>query len=330
MGYNRDASGNRIQAFPQRAIGNTSFKRIDNGTEPMNVDGTPAGSAAVIWNGEDTYWTPSGTGSPSSGAAHSGSYGWDTGVAAKDAITKFDSGSMQDIAGTYATLEFWMDPQAFPNGSFLSLQWLNDSDGNVGSRLDVNDYVTNFDLDVWQKVTIPIADFLLPGNAQKLQFQYRKVVGQHFYLDDLELHASGGGDGPFTYRVNAPDENTIYHATMIVVVMAGAGSGWNPTTFANISALDNGLLLRQRRISTGETLWSINAKDNIELFGRYHPQDDVTFANGDLLVGFMVKPGKEASITVTDDDVLEYVVRDDLSSVASMRAYVHYGVEVVS
>ena len=78
--------------------------------------------------------------------------------------------------------------------------------------------------------------------------------------------------------------------------------------------------MRQRRISDGEILWKFNSKDNVDLFGRYHPQDDIEFADGNLLVGFMVKPGK-ASVVVTDDVVLELVVRDDLSALANARGF---------
>ena len=75
-------------------------------------------------------------------------------------------------------------------------------------------------------------------------------------------------------------------------------------------------------------LWKFICKNNAQLFGQFHPQDDVNFADGTLLMGFMVKPGK-ASVRITDDDVLEFVVRDDLSSISEMRAYCHFGVEVI-
>ena len=114
--------------------------------------------------------------------------------------------------------------------------------------------------------------------------------------------------------------------SMLVALISGTSTGWTSSTFANIAALPNGYLIRQRRISTGETLWSVNSKDNTDLFGRFHPQDDITFADSTLLVGFMLKPGK-ASVVVTNDDVLELVVRDDLSGLAEARAFVHYGVE---
>jgi hypothetical protein len=81
-------------------------------------------------------------------------------------------------------------------------------------------------------------------------------------------------------------------------------------------------------LSTAEVLWSLNSKDNVDLFGRFHPQDDIIFADSVMLIGFMIKPGK-ASVVVTDDDVLEFVVRDNLSTITQGRAFAHYGVEEV-
>ena len=42
----------------------------------------------------------------------------------------------------------------------------------------------------------------------------------------------------------------------------------------------------------------------------------------------MVKPGN-ASVIITDDEVLEFVVRDKLDTIPEMRAYAHFGVEVL-
>jgi hypothetical protein len=116
---------------------------------------------------------------------------------------------------------------------------------------------------------------------------------------------------------------------MAVLKMAAPSSAWNLDAFGNISSgLARGLIFRHRRITTSETLWKFVTKNNVELFGQYHPQEDIIFADGNLLMGFMVKPGK-ANVIVTNDDVLEFVVRDDLSAVSEMRAYCHYGVEEV-
>jgi hypothetical protein len=210
----------------------------------------------------------------------------------------------------------------------LQILWKASGGTTKGNVLNVGDYVTNFDLDAWQKVTIPISDFALPSDVARLQFKYASKGGQQFWFDDIELNSAGGG-GPFTYQVAAP-AGEKWHATMVVVLLSGLETGWDSTGFGSGASLTNGLLLRQRRISTGEVLWTLNAKDNLDLFGRYHPQESFSFADDELLVGFMVKPGKVASIAITDDDVLEYVLRDDLSSLSNGRAFCHYGVEEIA
>jgi len=313
-------------------FGQESFKRTDDGTEAMNVDGTPSGSVTNIWDGTgagDTGtgdWTPSGEGSETAGSMHHGTNGWDTGVTSKDSTTLFTNGSDIDVSG-YIQLSWWMQPKAFPSGSRLDIRWQTVTGQDKGVQLDVASYITDYDLDEWQKVTIPMEDFSIGENdVGRVRLTYAKEAGQQFWFDQFEFSASGG-DGPYTFRV-APEGVNNHYVSMITLLLSGLATGWDSDSFANISALTNGLLLRQRRISTGETLWSFNSKDNLDLFGRYHPQGDVEFADGILLVEFMMDP-KIATVVVTNDDVLEFIVRDDLSSIAGARAFVHYGIEEV-
>lgn len=333
MGYPRSKDGTPYAAHPDWVLGQARFLRLDDGSAAINIDGLPAGAALVLWNGTgagDTGgdWTHSGEGSEDPAAdAGSGTNGLDTGTAPKDSTTLFDNGALLDVAGTYVTLRFQMNPQAFPAGSKLLVQFQKADGSKVGNELDVADYVTDYDLGVWQEVSIPIADFNLGEDVQKLQLKYAKEAGQQFYLDDFELLAAGGG-GPYTFQVKAPDATKRYHVSMLVLLISGDSAGWSATTFANIAALGSGLLIRQRNLDSGVVAWSLNSKDNSDLFGRFHPQDDITFADGVLLVGFMVKPGK-ASIVVTDKDVIEVVVRDDLSGLDNARAFAHFGVETV-
>lgn len=327
MGYQVDASGNQIIASPQWVLGQSAFLRTDNGTAVMNVNGTAAGTPEVVWNGEGTYWTPGGQGSAETYAAHDGTYGWDSSPTSLGQVSEFDYGSNRDIT-LFDTFSFWMQPKAYPGGSDLQVLWKTAAGTTKGNVLSVANYVTNMDLDVWQRVEIPIEDFALPDDVAKVHFKYALKGGQQFWFDTIELNTGGGG-GPFTFRAAAPDAQTHYHVSMMVLIVAAPAAGWDSNAFADIAGgLANGLLLRHRRISDGTVLWSLNSKDNADLFGRFHPQDDITFSGGDLLVGFMVKPGL-ASVTITDDDVLEWVVRDNLSTLSSMRAYVHYGVEVL-
>ena len=333
--FNPDRS--LVTADRELALGREPFVRTDDGTELMNIDGRAAGAAVVMWNGTgagDTGadWAISSTGTAvgveSAPSMKTGTNGWDTTVLSQNDKTVFDNGSMIDINGTYSTIEFWMQPKAYPAGSKFRIRWVDDLNAVVGNQVLITDYTANMDLNVWQRVSIPIADFNLTGNVQKLQFRYRVQAEQHFWFDDFDLISAAGG-GPYRFRFIAPDANTVYHLSMAVLLISAPESGWNRDAFANIVAgLSRGLIMRHRRKSDGEVLWKFTTKTNLQLFGHYHPQESFLFADGDLLVGFMVKPGR-ANVRVTDDECLEFVVRDDLRTIGEMRAYCHFGVEVI-
>jgi len=321
--------GSPITAKQQLVLGQAAFARTDDGTTIMAIDGRAGGTPVDVWDGDGSYWTAAGTGSATPGSKHTGTNGWDTGVTAEGNNTRFDGGADQDIAGTYSELTFWVQPKAYPPTSSLQVWWRNAAQTSIGNIVRVSDYTTNMDLDVWQKVTIPIADFGLTGDVDKIIIRYNNTAGQHYWFDNFQLVPPGGG-GPYRFLVEAPDASSIYHVSMAVLVVSAPATGWSSTSFADIvGGLANGLIFRHRRKSTSEVLWALNSKDNVDLFGRYHPQDDITFSNGEMLVGFMVKPGL-ATVQVTNDDVLEFVVRDDLSGLTTARAYAHFGIEVIS
>lgn len=334
--FNKDRS--LVVADRALALGRDPFLRTDTGTELMNIDGQAAGAAVVMWNGTGAGdagadWTVStvgtSTGVESAASMKTGTNGWDTTVTTQNDMTVFDNGSMIDVDTLYSTIEFWMQPKAYPVGSKLRLRWVDGSNAQVGGQVLVTNYTANMDLDVWQRVSIPIADFGLTGNIQKLQLRYRAAGGQHFWFDDFDLIAAAGG-GPFRFQIAAPDANTVYHLSMAVLLIAAPEAGWNRDAFANIgSGLSRGIIFRHRRISDGEVLWKFTTKNNLQLFGHYHPQEAFSFADGDRLVGFMVKPGR-ASVQVTNDEVLEFVIRDDLRSISDMRAYCHFGIEDIT
>lgn len=306
-------------------LGKAKFLRTDIGTEQMNVNGQAPGGATVIWNGDGTYWTHEAQGTPETYAAHDGTYGLDSGVRSAGQETRFDYGSNQDIAGLYQNLTFWMQPKAFPAGANLKILWRTSGGNNPGSVLLVQDYVPNMDLDVWQQVTIPIADFALGADVAKLVLVYATKGGQQFYFDEFELVAAGAG-GPYTFRVEAPAGERWIVGTLNLVLAAGS-SGWNSDAFANIAGgLAQGLILRKRKLGTAETIWAFTFKKNVEMFGQLVPSYDFTFADDELLVNFSMKP-EPATLVVTDDEVLEFVVRDNLSSIGNMRAFLHYGKE---
>jgi hypothetical protein len=304
------------------------FQRIDNGSEAMNIDAREAGGTTKIWNGDETLWTRDGSAGQTEEtyAAYAGTYGLDTGVRAEDDVTYFDNGSDIDIGGTYNRLAFWLQPKAFPIRSRLRILWKNSLGDTIGSRLLVNDYVPNFDLDVWQKVTIPIADFNLTENVSRLHLRYIRKAGQHFYFDQFRLREAGS----YIFRIEAPDASEQYHVERVALVIAAGDTGWNSTAFADIAGgLENGLLLRHHNPTFDPdplVHWSVNVKTNAHLFGQYRLMNEAGFFDNEQQITMMIEPSI-SSIVITNLDVLDFIISDDLSSLADMRAFLHVGKE---
>lgn len=306
-------------------LGKAKFLRTDIGTEQMNVNGLAPGGNTVVWDGEGTYWTQEAYGTKETYAKHAGTYGLDSGVRAAGNETRFDAGSDVDVAALYQNLTLWMQPKAFPSGSSLKVLWRTAGGSNPGNTLKVEDYVPNMDLNVWQQVTIPISDFALGNSVRKLVVNYTLKGGQQFYFDDFNLVAAGAG-GPYTFQVAAP-AGEVWYVGLVNVIVSANSTGWNSDAFANIAGgLAQGLILRHKVLSTGDVPLSLTFKKNIEMFGQMVPSYDFTFANSELMVNFSLKP-EPATIMLTDDEVMEFVVRDNLSSLTNMRAYLHYGKE---
>jgi hypothetical protein len=119
----------------------------------------------------------------------------------------------------------------------------------------------------------------------------------------------------------------VHHVARITLLLASGVDGWNSSAFADIAGgLELGLILRQGKLSTQEVVWSVTMKNNMDLFGQMVPADPVTFADDEMMMVFNIQPNL-ASIVIGEDDGLEFVVRDDLTTLTNMRAFLQYGVE---
>lgn len=330
----RTADGTPQVAQRDWRLGQAEFLRTDDGSAPLHVNGLPAGSVTVLWNGtgaSDTGgdWTHSDDGTETVAAMRTGTNGLDSGVRSNnDKSTFTDPAGLTDIDAAWDSISFWMNPQVKETNTTLSIRFF-DGTGAIGAKLDVAGYVPNFDIGVWQKVTIPIADFNLGGvqtDVWKFIYEAQGPKDQHYFFDDIELHPIGAGGGPFIFRVAAPTTE-IYHVGSICIVIAASDTGWDSSAFASIAGgLTNGLLLRHRDIDAPSDFWTITMRDNVDLYGRLTEINAVDFPGATRMSTFLLVP-KPASIVVTDTNVLDILVRDDLSGLSNMRAFVHYGVE---
>ena len=324
----RNPDGSQIIAERSLSLNLAKFLRSDDGSEQMAVNGSSTW-AEDVWDGDSSAWTRGGVGSVTTGSKHSGTYGLDTGVTSKNDIWWFDYGSDRDLEASFDSISFWMNPQAFPENSKVRCGWaVTGSSSIVGTPCQVTDYVPNMDTGVWQRVTIPLSDFNLTGNVGRFIMQARVTDGQRFYFDDFDM-LNSAGDGPYKFRVLG-ETGVNKHVSRITLLLAAPETGWNSDAFGNIvGGLEQGLILRQGIASTQEVLWSITMKTNMELFGTLVPSEPINFYDGETMLVFNIVPEK-SSIVLDYDSGLEFVVRDDLSTLTNMRAFLQYGVEVVT
>lgn len=329
MGYPTTDDGTQIVATPEWKLGQLALSNINDGKVAMNVDPTPT-TPLIVWNGtggSDTGgdWTRTGEGSETNAAAKSGTNGLDTTKTDENDVSVFDNGSMIDVGGTYAVLEFWIRAKSYPIGSNPKVLWRDSSNALVGQKLRVARYIDDFTDDTeWHHVSIPITDFVLDGNnVQKLVFRFEDVGDQRYFIDDITLYEDGG---PQVFQAKAPS-GVVYHLKDMILTFVEENGTWEADDFTGIvDGLEKGLLMRNRKLSTGEVHWSINFKRNLNLFGRLNVLNDVEYSSAVHQLTLALDPWP-AVVKVTNDDVVEFVVRDDLSSINAMRSYIRYGEE---
>jgi len=316
------------------SLGRKKFVRTDRAEVKMDIDGRATGTALIVWNGTGALdtggdWARSGIGSESADAMKSGTNGLDTGLTDLDDTVVFtNSGGDIDVAGTYAALSMWVKIKEFPCGSKFKLYWKTNAGVLKGATLDLENYINEVNEGSWVKLIIPIVDFQLDAHVAKLFLDFGGVADQKHYIDDVELLPSGG-DGPYIFQVCAP-AGEIHHIESITLLLAAGDSNWKSSNFGDIEGgLEGGLILRHLDKSgdLDEVLWSVTFCDNVDMWGNMDEQSTNTFSNNKTMVVWKITPTL-SSVDVTEDKVLQFVVRDDLSSLNKLRAFVNYGVEV--
>ena len=130
-----------------------------------------------------------------------------------------------------------------------------------------------------------------------------------------------------TFRVAAPVGETWVVDTMVLLIQDA--TGWDSTGFGGIAGgLPTGMRVRFRDLITGggTNIWSYVVKDNVELMERLPLRSITDFANSQTVATWALQFEGAIGVHVTDEHVLEMVIRDDMSPLTKMRAHVHYGI----
>jgi len=316
------------------------FENVVSGSPLMNVDGRASQeNELIIWNGTgagDTGgdWTLGGT-ADTKEELPAADRGFGTNglhvATAKNKYVTFTNGSTIQ-ADTYVNLVIWVKTLAHPAGSTVPSR-LTLAGDQVGSWCYLGSYIDEWTPGVWKKVEIPIADFGLdPGQMiDGLRIDFLVKSGQEYYFDDIHLEQAGG-QGAQTYRLQpdpVEEPNDIWHVDYIKLLAVSTQSGWNSSVMFNLaSALETGLIMRMVDDTEG-VLWSVNHLDNTDLWGHWTEENFIDFANGTRQIVWRLDPSL-GRLILTPTRRLEFVVRDDLSSLQKLRAYANYGREVAA
>jgi hypothetical protein len=322
MGYKTDAKGNRIVAIGRPNLRKKTFVNLVGGGESMKVDGSAGTLDENVWDGEGAFWADPTIGSKTAGAARTGAFGWDTGATAQNNEVKFTRSTPYQPSSD--SIEGWINLQALPPTVVIQARWelANSAKGN---GVDLMDYLSSQDLGVWQHWSIPLADFNLPAeNVDEFRFRTLNAGGADYYLDDITLVSGAGGK---TFRV-APAGAKEWLVSSVTLVLVAPDTGWNSNAFANIAGgLANGLTLRHRDLAGSSNFWKVVCKHNMEMFGQFDPVVDTAYNDNTRQISFVMRP-EPAEIVLTANDVLEFLVKDDLTALTNLRAFAHVGVLV--
>lgn len=192
--------------------------------------------------------------------------------------------------------------------------WDTNTGTQVGSQVNIGDYVSTTTLNTWQRFIIPLSDMNLVGDTiNALRFQMIDVgagAAPEGYLDDLQFDANQDTEGPQAYTLDALAGKIVEVTSVSYSLVVPHVSTLADATLPNLSydqigdlILTNGILYR--RIQDGETKSSWLIRDMKDFIRR--PNSVITNLFGD---------GTYTTINVRWDfiegHVLKYGPRDRL------------------
>lgn len=314
-----DGQGNPIAAGAQYNAKVLDF--IESTTDNVSLAVNAAADVDEnIWDGEGSYWSDPSVGSKVAGAAHTGSYGWDSGTTGLGDEVMWDRGAKYDPPGD--SVEFWIRFTALPSTSQIQARWEDNGTVKGDGVAIIGAYDITRDLNVWQYVSIPMADFNLDGDDVD-QFRLRTTIaaGARYDVDEVKLVTNANNR---TFQVR-PGTSQRWRLTRVRLVLgAPSGAGWGVHDFGSVlGGLANGLSLRHRNLSGSTNQWRLITRFNYGLWGQYEIVSDVTLGSTRQLVAeFDPNP---SDVIIDNDNPLEYLVRDDLSGLSVAQAYAVVG-----
>ena len=303
--------------------------------QAMNQDGGFSGTPVEVHDGLDnTYWTGSNISGTkvtfnSTDRFNNGAQSVKVDNPSSNDVWQFDKGSTQDLTGYVAiTMAINIDKDWGVGDSVSIYGWDTNTNSIVGTSVLLEDYMEEFDFDVWQNLVIPLEDMGLLGDtiyAFRMEQVSTEGKGPKFYTDDFQIEQLGD---PIEYRTN----HTVdidHHIESIIITLVDAiagtlvnGAGMLPLSYnqlLGVSALSNGVQIRS--VKGGVVQFSATLTRLIDFLGVGF---EITNAGSDGTNTFItLKQDFPTPLVLSGSPEFNYVsitIQDDLTGLLEFSA----------
>jgi len=302
----------------------------------MNVNAAFGGVPEIVYDGTDTVaWTGSEiVGNKvtfdSTDRAHGGTKSVKVDNPALNDIWQFDKGSDLSVSGFVGiTLFVNIDKDWSADDSVSLYAYDTGSASTIGVEVLIEDYLNQFDFDVWQAVSIPFIDLGISAtdfDAIRMSLAAKQGgpgKAPKFYLDDIQVEQSGT---PSEFRTSTPEGKKYFVKIIRLHLVDALSTALTDNSMQSLSynkllgvtALINGILLQ--RTFKGEITFSVPLHQLSDFLNIGFSIKD-TYSDG-TNTGLVLEIEFPNSVIVMggENSYLSFTVSDDLSGLVSFRA----------
>jgi len=308
----------------------------------MAVDASTGGTPEEVHNGvDDALWTATDIVGGGKTTFNSGDQNHTSGGSRSIKVDNSPIGDIYQIAKgsdldctNYVSLTMWVysDKDWKKNDVVELYGWDTGTGLQVGDSIDLGDYFTYDDYDIWQKITIPLTDMgdlSVSTTLDAIRIKQTAKEGAKspkYYLDDIQFEQTGT---PVVYSVS-PDKNTWFHVKefSISIVNSTANGYTNVLTNSSVPNIPHDGMLGQaitsgityQRIQDGKVNFSATITDLIGFLEL--PGTDIVSQGSDgtnVWVTLRVRHIEPLVLKEECCDQLQWTVSEDLSNLIRFR-----------
>ena len=235
-------------------------------------------------------------------------------------IIQFNKGSTLDLSGyTAITMYIYVDRRWGTNDNVTFYAWDLAGGALIGNAVNLSDYFDPTNFDVYQKLSIPLADMGLEASTiQYLRMELTAVSGgaPEIYIDDIFIEETGGR----TYDLGLT-EGSIFEMDQFRIQATNNIAGTN-LEYEKFMGLTLATGLVYSRVRLGEVAFSASLRSLEDLaFGGLHITNTITDGTNTSLIF-----EQDLNYPITLDkltDSLRIDISEDLSSLLTLRAYAY-------